>query len=72
LVLSDPNVEYVEEDSVGTIQDEAIRSPIAGPSRPPDPVFVDRSSSSFEPHDLGLGVDIYVIGETPSYVAWLC
>ena len=69
-VHSDPNVDHIEEDGIVSIEYEPIGTPTT--VDPVDPVGPDhRGPPCPTPTDLGNGVDIYVLGETLPYVAWL-
>jgi hypothetical protein len=62
-VVSDPNVKYVAEDSMISIDSTSNHSCTDVPvARAFDDRDIRRDSSS----DLGTGVDIYVLGETDS------
>jgi hypothetical protein len=67
-VRSDPNVDYLSEESFMSIDYETIRSPANGPVGPAGRTLVDRSFiHPTAPY--GNNVDIYVFGETPPYPA---
>jgi hypothetical protein len=64
-VLSDPDVDHIEEDSILSIEYEPIGTPTTA-----DPVGPDHTGPPCPtPTDLGNGVDIYVLGETIPYAA---
>ena len=66
-VHSDPNVDHIEEDGIVSIEYEPIGTPTT--VDPVGPDHIGRSKPT--PTDLGKGVDIYVLGETLPYAAWL-
>ena len=66
-VRSDPNVEYVTEDSVVSVDYESIHFPTTDPAAR---ALTDVDSSIRRPgtaENLGQGVNIYVVGETRRY-----
>jgi hypothetical protein len=63
-VRSDPNVEYVKEESILSMDYEPIRSPTTAPT---SRTLLDRFFRHPRNNDLGQGVDIYVVGETCTY-----
>jgi Peptidase inhibitor I9 len=67
-VRSDPSVEYVEEESILSIDYdyEPFHSPTTGPA---GRTLVDRLFPRWTPRDLGAGIDIYVLGEAAPYAA---
>ena len=66
-VRSDPNVDHIEEDGIVSIEYEPIGTPTTV-----DPAGPDHAGLLYRtPTDLGNGVDVYVLGETLPYVAWL-
>ena len=69
-VRSDPTVEYMEEDSILSIDEDSTFSLTTDPAtRALDGVrpSIHRAANSDDRNSLGRGVDIYVLGETHSY-----
>jgi hypothetical protein len=62
-VRSDPNVKYLTEDSIVSIDSTSGPSPTTGPAAR---ALVNRGTRR-PSSTLGLGVDIYVLGETIAY-----
>jgi hypothetical protein len=66
-VLSDPNVDHIEEDGNASVKYETIGTPTT--VDPVGPVGPDHAGPPCPDHDNGGGVDIYVLGETLPYAA---
>jgi hypothetical protein len=74
-VLADPNVAYVVEDAIASINYKSTRSRTTGPATPSPPIavvdaFGRRTTTTTNGTD-GLGVDIYGIGKNHPYAECL-
>jgi Peptidase inhibitor I9 len=74
-VLADPNVAYVVEDAIASINYKSARSPTTGPATPAPPLavvdaFGRRTTTPTNGTD-GAGVDIYGIGDARPSAGWL-
>jgi hypothetical protein len=71
-VLADPNVAYVVEDAIASINYKSTRSPTLTPAPPLAVVdaFGRRTTTPTNGTD-GAGVDIYGIGDTRPSAGWL-